>query len=374
MLERSLLKKGETKWTLIEHGDDYYDSLLREMDFAEKSIYIEVYILEPDTIGQKILDKLVDKARQGLDVRLIVDGVGSLNLLREKGEFLEKSPFRYRVYRPINILSFLQWRKNHRRNHRKLISIDGKICYLGGMNIKNAHSKKISGDNAWRDMMIRLEGRVAYDADQNFHLMWERMPDGPLHLARAFQRRHIARRDFLIVENIPFTRRIRYRILFLRAIRSAKESIYLQTAYFVPRLFLIRALRKMAEKGVDVRILLNENSDVNLARWAGRASYSALLRKGVRIYERKGRFSHAKVMVVDDRISILGSTNMDYRSFMHNLEVDVISRRIDLSHRLKEIFMNELDRSREIHYHRWRKRGLWHRVLEKTAFLFRYWL
>ncbi len=374
-LETALPRLGtDTSWELITEGDIYYSRLLDDIKNAKSSIYIEVYIIEPDRVGQRVMNALAERARNGVDVKLIVDGLGSLRFIREREQNVVWKSIPLKIYRPINLFSIFRWRSSQRRDHRKLVSIDGKICYIGGMNIKEAFSLEYSGGNAWMDLMMRLDGPPGEDANSNFLIMWKYIHSGPIALSQSFHSRKVFRRDFLIVENIPLLRRIRYRVLFQRAIRSAKKSIYIQTAYFIPRFYLVRSLRKKAEQGVDVCIILNENSDVKLASWAGRALYSFLMKKSIRVFERKGRFSHAKYTVIDNDLSILGSTNMDYRSFMHNLEVDVISRRIDLSKSLIEHFNSELKYSREILLHLWRKRGWKKRIIEKTAYLFRYWL
>ncbi len=367
-------RSAGTLYTLFSEGDEYYQALKKDIMRASSTIYIEVYILEMDRIGEPLLELLHRRATEGLDVRLLVDGVGSFRLLQENESRVRSMAFSFRVYRPVKAKTMYHLLRSHRRNHRKLIAIDGEICYLGGMNIKEAHSKTWSGVEAWQDSMIRLEGAVAQDARANFLLMWDSMEKGPLQLARSFHKRVVYRRDFLIVENIPIVRRIRYRMLFLAAMRMARNTLYIQTAYFVPRLYFIRGLRRLASSGVDVRIILNSRSDVRLAKWAGRAIYALLLKKGVRIYERDDRFSHAKVAVFDNRLAIVGSTNLDYRSFMHNLEVDVITRRIDVCEELQRRFLDELLQTREIYAHQWRKRPYWWRIVERIAYLFRYWL
>ena len=366
--------KPQTGWQLFRDGDPFFESLMTDIYRARSSIYIEVYILLDDEIGGPMIDLLADKQRAGVDVRLIIDGVGSINLSAASIERIRNLGIPFRIFRPLRIFNFFLL-KNHRRDHRKLIVIDREICYLGGMNIKAAHSARIRGDQAWRDAMIRLQGDIALEAHAIFDRMWNFVKHNqPFYLFRSTGERKFKRKEFRILENMPYFQRRRYRRIFVRYLKSARSSIYIQSAYFIPRLFLINKLIKMAAKGIDVRIILNEKSDVPAVTWAGRAIYYTLLLGGVRLYERKGRFSHAKVTVVDSRFAIIGSTNLDYRSFLHNMEIDLVVHREDVCEQIRSEFLKDLELCDEITLDGWLRRPLLHRLLENFFFLFRYWL
>jgi cardiolipin synthase len=169
-------------------------------------------------------------------------------------------------------------------------------------------------------------------------------------------------------------KKIRYRILFARLLRNSKKYVYIQTAYFVPSIFILRSINRASKRGVDVQILLSEYSDVKAARWAGRAVYSSLLRNGVKIFEYLPRFTHAKSMIVDGEYSIVGTTNMDYRSFFHNLEIDVVMHRPDVCKKLLNRYYEDLKMCKEIAPDIWKKRPLKERFYEKFFYIFRYYL
>lgn len=361
-------------WKLFFEGDDYFRALTDDIRNAEKSILIEKYIIQEDEIGIPFLELLMEKARQGVEVRVIMDGVGCYNLTRSPiMEKLKESGVKIRIFRPVNLTFFLKV-KNHRRDHRKLVIIDENIVYIGGTNIKRTHSRKIMGPSCWRDTTIRFFGDTAEPAKIMFERIWQFMRTNHIFMPVRSRRKRSILDGIEIIENISIIKRLRYTILFSRLIKNARNYVFLQTAYFVPGIFLLRSLNRASRRGVDIKILLSEFSDVTAAKWAGRAIYSSLLRNGIQIYEFLPRFSHAKTMIVDDEYSIVGTTNLDYRSFFHNLEIDVFMHRSDICSELVKQYSKDLQDCREIIYSEWKKRPLKERLLEKFFYIFRYYL
>ncbi len=358
-----------TEWKIFREGDGYYASLSADLNSAQKSICMEAYILEDDEIGGKILDTLAKKAAQGIEVRVIVDGVGSHRLSAERIARLRAAGVDINFFRPVGIFGLLSPR-NRRRSHRKLTVIDEMICYIGGMNISRVHSVSAMGHDAWRDCTIRLKGPIAGDAQSSFNRLNRYVKRKWFFFPREKQARDTL---FQLIENAPRFKR-EFRKDYQRLIRNAKNRVWIVSAYFIPTPPLLRKLKKIARAGVDVRILLSEKSDVPAARWASHAVYQRLLKRGVRIFEHRSRFFHSKSLIADDEISLIGSANLDHRSFLHDLEISVICRLPEINRALASSFLEDCGDSREILYRAWRNRPWIERIIEKFFYFFRYYL
>lgn len=354
-------------WALFFEGDDYYAALRKDIARARRFIGIESYIFEDDEIGLEIIEALLLRAAAGVTVRLIVDGAGSYALSDERISSMRRGGIEIFVFRPVRFYSVFT-PQNYRRSHRKLVVIDEEICYAGGMNISRSHSRRASGRECWRDSMIRVEGPPALEAMASFARMWRK-----LSRRRVFFQRPERTENVRIIENTP-----RYRLLFRRiyrsALRSAQRRLWIESAYFIPTISILRRLVHRAQSGVDVRLLVSEVSDVPMAHYASRAVYAFLLKAGVRIFELRGRFLHSKTLIVDDSLAIVGSANLDHRSFLHDLELSLVLRRADINHALALQFQLDLQDSREITAAEWRKRPLLDKLVEKFCYLFRYYL
>lgn len=355
-------------WKLFFEGDDYYAALRADIRAAQSFIGIESYIFEDDEIGLEIIEALLRRAADGLTVRVIADGVGSYALPGQTIERLRRGGVQFEIFRPVRFYSlFLP--QNYRRSHRKLVVIDGEICYAGGMNISRNHSRRAVGHECWRDSMIRISGAPAREAMASFARMWRKVSGNRLFFSRPGRRMDSVR----IIENTP-----RFRLLFRRfyrsALRSARYKIWIESAYFIPTISILRRLRRRAAEGADVRLLVSERSDVAMAHYASRAVFGGLLKAGVRIFELRGRFAHSKTLIVDDSMAIVGSANLDHRSFLHDLELSVVLRRPDINHALSGQFQLDLQDCREITAGEWAERPLAEKLLEKICYLFRYYL
>ncbi len=294
----------------------YFDHLIRELPLAKRSIDVETYIFDLDELGNRLVEELRRAADRGVTVRLMLDGVGSRHTVEEVAARFRDTAVNVKVYHPIRWWSFFAFARNlNRRNHRKSWLIDSRTAYVGSMNI--AH-------NDWTDYGIRVEGKWTALLEQAFmkcwlgHARWKQ-------LARpsAMRRRAPYQKGRWIRLNDTLLKRRRNYYLLLQQSRNAARRIWLANAYFVPRLGLVRALCAAARRGVDVRIMVPKNSDVFFMPWITSTYYLVLLNAGVKIYEYLPSFYHAKVQMIDDWAS-LGSTNLNYRSLLHDLEADVI--------------------------------------------------
>ncbi len=348
---------------LYTDGDSLYDAMLRSIAAAREEILLECYIFSLDEVGQRFVAALRAKAAQGITVRVQLDAAGSLfwqsrrlsRQLRQSGVQL-KWFHRWDWRRP--------WRYN-RRDHRKLLVVDGRCAFLGGFNIHRQSSRRAFGDQCWRDTHIRFDGYLASEARHLFMRFWVRR-----------KRPHVqptAGGDLLMTNYMLGARRL-LNGTFASMLSHARESILITTPYFVPERRIRRQIVAAATRGVDVRLLIPGISDVRLAQWAARAVYDKLLADGVRIYEYQPRLLHAKTIVVDNNYATVGTANLDYRSFLLNYELNLFTRDRRLCEQLVRQFHHDLDNSREINAATWARRPRSQRVLEWTGWLVRRWL
>ncbi len=349
---------------LFTEGDDLYADMLTAIAAAREHVLLESYIFADDEVGRLFADRLSERARQGIIVRVHLDAAGSLfwHSHRLSGG-LRKSGVQVRWFHRWNWRN--PWRYN-RRNHRKLLVVDGHCAYVGGFNIHRENSRSIYGEQRWRDTHVKLQGPLAREAMQLFGRFWMgRKRPALLQTAEAGD---------LLLSN--FTRGGRR---FLNGSLSsmlshARRTIYITTPYFVPDRRIQRLISDAARRGVDVRLLVPEKSDVRLAKWAARAAYDGLLASGVRVFEYLPRLLHAKSIVVDGNYVTVGTANMDYRSFFLNYELNLFSRDPALCEQLQQVFREDINDSEEIRGEYWSKRPWMDRVLELVGWIARRWL
>lgn len=295
---------------------DFYADIIREIPLAATSIDVEAYIFDLDELGNRIVEELRRAAERGVAVRVLLDGVGCLQTVEGVAARFSGTAVTIRVYHPVRWWSVFAFTRNlNRRNHRKSWLFDSRAAYVGSMNI---------AQNDWTDYGIRVEGksiallRQAFEKCWLGHARWKE-----LMRPSALRRRVPYQKGKWIRLNDTLLKRGRNYHLLLQQSGNATRRIWLASAYFVPRLGLVRALCAAARRGVDVRIMVPKNSDVFFMPWIASTFYLGLLNAGVKIYEYLPSFYHAKVQVIDDWAS-LGSTNLNYRSLLHDLEADVI--------------------------------------------------
>ncbi len=366
----------ESPWsseTLLFDGDAFFDSLLREIETARSTIDFETYIYRDDKIGQRVAQALVSAAGRGVRVRLIVDGIGASGWFERNAPLLETKGLGVRVYHPVlfqNLwtrlkidlglvqlpkpMRYLKGRafisRFNRRDHRKMVLIDQKIAFVGSVNITSDHCESIVGRRAWRDTSLRLEGGPMDQIGAAFEDVWERSHDA---LARPRWMERLTREKptppFSKYIRFNHTRRLRkqaYRS-FIRRISRAKRRVWVTNAYFAPSVSLIRALQKASENGADVRILVPRHSDVFFMPWVATAYYAVVKKNGARIYEYLPRMLHAKTAVIDNW-AIVGSSNFNRRSIVHDFEVDAVLARESTRAELLAAYERDLKQSEEV--------------------------
>lgn len=351
----------ENRFTVFTEGDELYEDMFDGIRNASSTVLLECYIFEPDTVGRKFIDALVERAESGITVRLHLDAFGSLSLgLSDDSDRMEKAGIELKWFNP--------WRwyapqRFNRRNHRKLLIVDGRSAWLGGFNIHKENSKREIGEERWRDTQVRIDGSLVRQAEVYFDRLWQGYKKWP----PAFD----IYADTSLISNHNWIQRHQLRRLMAVRFHRARQCIWLCTPYFMPDRFLQRQMVKAARRGIDVRLLLPYKTDRPLTQWVARAAYASLMAAGIRIFEYQPRILHAKTMMVDEDWCSVGTANLDYRSFFINFEINLVSAHPDLGARLKTDFTGDLALSREIESGKWAHRSWMQRFYQLIGWLCR---
>jgi cardiolipin synthase len=357
---------------LLLNGEEKFPELLNALEGARSHIHLEYYIYEDDETGNSIADMLIKKVRQGVEVRFMYDDFGSHNLgrgfikkLEENG--IETAPF-YKIkwYALVNRLNY--------RNHRKIVVIDGKKSFIGGINISNKYRNDNQPENDlyWRDTHLMIEGPATFYLQYMFLCDWNfsaknKLQFGPDYFPKYPKEDKI--RDEL-VQIVPSGPDSKLPVIFyslLEAIGAAKKQVLITSPYFIPGESLMDALIIAAKSGIKIKLLVPGKSDSWIVNAAARSYYKELLRHGVRIFEYQKGFVHSKVMIIDDNLSVVGSANMDYRSFDLNFEVNAMLYSKTITQQLQKAFSNDLKQSGEINPTDWINRPRYIHLYEKLV-------
>ena len=351
--------------TLFTDGYEKFHRLIREIYQAKEHIHINYYIFEDDALGHLLRDVLIDKAREGVKIRVIYDDVGCWSV---KSKFFDEMR-----YQGIEVRAFLKVRfplftsKVNYRNHRKIIVIDGRVGFVGGINIASRYVKGVDW-GCWRDSHVMIEGKAVHGLQTAFLVDWYFVDHTLLSSDKFFPRIDAvghALCQIVTSEPIGPWRDIMQGIVL--AIGQAREYFYIQTPYFLPTEPVQTALKTAALAGVDVRIMLPEQADSKLTHLGSRSYVEDMLRAGVKVYFYTKGFLHAKTFVSDDQLSSVGTTNIDFRSFEHNFEVNAFIYGKESAVTLRKAFIKDQRDCQEVFYKNWVKRPLRVRVLESAV-------
>lgn len=345
---------------LLKDGERFYPAMLEAIQQAQHTILFEFYLLESGTICDRFIDALLQAAERGVEVYAIIDDMGS-GLLKERDrQRLQHRHLHLLIYNPLH------WRKmlvNMYRDHRKQLTIDGQLTFTGGMGISDVFSSDVKGTEAWRETVILIRGPVVNNWQQAFIENWQHWHDQPLTLppAQSISQPQAMRGRVVVTgggQQLDLKRSL------IQAVRSAKQRIWLTTAYFMPSRKLRREMRRADQRGVDVRLLLpGAKTDHPSARYVGRRFYHRLLRDGVRIFEYQPSFIHVKQAICDDWVSI-GSANYDRWSLRLSLEANQEIDDFRIANQARELFLQDIEHSDEILFKDWLQRPLRHRLRE----------
>ena len=375
----------DNKVTLLQDGPSTYKAMFSAIHNAHRTINLESYIFEDGKVGEEFEALLLDKQAHGVQVNLIYDSVGSLGTPKEFFKSMSDRGVHVVEFNPVNPLAphAKTWRLNN-RDHRKLMVIDGEIAFVGGINISNAyssgsvlrHKKKNNNPSfGWRDTHVEIQGPAVAEFQKLFLDTWRRQNGVPLTESDYFPQLHKQGNEIVrAMGSVSDDPTNPIYLTLLSAINHAERRIHLTNAYFVPDPQLLDAMIRAAQRGVDVRLILPSQSDSWIVFNAGRSHYTKLLRAGVKIYERRGSVMHAKTATIDGVWSTIGSTNLDWRSFLHNDEVNAVILGSDFANQMEAMFTNDLNQSNQIDLTEWEHRPITSRFKEWLSRLPEYWL
>lgn len=371
------------KVMLLQDGPATYQAMLSAIAAARDHVNMETYILDDDEVGQRFAQALIDKQSEGVQVNLIHDSVGTLGTPKAYFERLRASGVRVLEFNPINPLVARKVWELNQRDHRKLLIVDGRTAFLGGINISGVYSSSplahlkspASGALPWRDTDLQIQGPVVADLQKTFMGTWQSQNGGPLEARNYYPRQDPQGKQLVrVIGSSPDETYSRIYGTLISAIYHAQTSIRITNAYFVPDEQLLDALESAARRGVDVSLILPAQTDSWLVFHAGRTHYDRLLRAGVSIYERRGAILHSKTALIDGVWATVGSTNLDWRSFLHNYELNAVVLGADFGEQLQTMFDRDLQQSDAVKLAQWERRPLGPRVKELFARLWEYWL
>lgn len=373
-LARLLLNDADAPLTLnnrsevLTNGQKTFRALFSALEIAKDHIHLEYYIFHNDGIGRDILNLLMRKASEGVKVRVLVDGLGNRSLEKRFGE-LRKAGVETAGFYPVRFPFFS--RRLNLRNHRKIVVIDGLVGFLGGLNVGDEYLSRNKKIGFWRDTFLKLEGDSVNFLQTVFLNDWNVAThediNGPLYYPRPLQ---LGSQLTQIAATGPDSDWGSMLQIFFVALTSAEKTIYIETPYFIPDEGSVMALKTAALSGVDVRIILQGVPDHKLTYWASHSYIEELLESGVRIYRYQKGVLHAKILILDSKIGVVGSTNFDIRSFSLNFEISAFIYEWAFAHRLEQDFHQDLDDSEELMLEEFKLRPLSNRIKESSARLF----
>nr|WP_315232739.1 cardiolipin synthase [uncultured Albidiferax sp.] len=369
---------------LLQDGPATYRAMFAAIEAAQDHINLETYILEDDEVGQRFAQVLIAKQQQGVQVNLIRDSVGTLGTPAAFFQRLVDSGIQVLEFNPVNpLLARTTWELNQ-RDHRKLLVVDGRTAFLGGINISSVYSggsrrrsAQPPDENrlAWRDTDLQLTGPVVAEFQKLFIATWEQQKGPPLAAKNYFPTPTRAGNQVVrAIGSAPGEPFSHIYATLLSAIGSAETSVSLTNAYFAPDPQLLEALEAAARRGVDVRLILPSQTDSWLVFHAGRGYYERLLRAGIKIYQRRGVILHSKTALIDGVWATVGSTNLDWRSFLHNQELNAVVLGAEFGSQVQAMFAKDLAASDEVTLEQWLRRPIDQRLKEIFSRAWEYWL
>ncbi|WP_454689597.1 phospholipase D-like domain-containing protein [Achromobacter aloeverae] len=386
--------------TLLADGPRTYAAMLRDIRAARQYIHMESYIFDDDEVGRMFADAFIAKREEGVAVALMVDGVGTIGTPEALFKRMRDAGVKVVVFNPVNpVRAKAGWAPNN-RDHRKLLVVDGKVGFLGGINISGVYASAPSrGGSAgsalsfsrggkaggakpdaetapWRDTHIRVEGPAVGEIERVMQQGWTEQHGPPLDAREYYPRSTpVGPTMVRIVANRPGDKDgYTLYLTLISAIKSAQRSIHITMAYFVPDPAFVQALTEAAQRGVDVGMVLPGFSDSSLVWHAGRSYYTQLLEAGAHLYERRDALLHAKTAVIDGVWSTVGSSNMDWRSFALNYELNAVILGPDFGGEMEALFERDVAEATPVTAEGWARRGFEDRFMEAFARLFERWL
>ena len=330
---------------IFTDGYEFICSLLYNIGKAQHHIHLDTYIFEDDALGYLVADALIDKAEQGVEIRVIYDDVGCWKVKDAFFERMRDTGIDVHAFMPVRFPAFTS--KVNYRNHRKLCVIDGKVGFIGGMNIAKRYVKG-TGKQPWRDTHLRIQGGGVYALQSAFLIDWY-FVDRTLITNRVYYPPvdiHINNSCLVqVVTSSPIAPWPDIMQGYVRILLQAQKYVYMETPYFLPTEPVLFAMRTAALAGVDIRLMIPRKADAKLVEWASRSYVMEAIEAGVKVYLYMGGFNHSKLLVSDDNLCTVGSTNIDFRSFENNFEANAFFYDEEMAQRIKAIYLKDESQS-----------------------------
>ncbi|MFH1438863.1 MAG: phosphatidylserine/phosphatidylglycerophosphate/cardiolipin synthase family protein [Pseudomonadota bacterium] len=362
---------------ILFNGENFFPSVIEALRGARESIYMDFYRINDDRVGNLLGEILSEKAKNGVEVSVIYDYIGSY-ASDEYFKWLNSAGVRTAVFNPASLL--LSMIGFNRRDHRKLVVMDGNVGFLGGLNIADRYGDPEKGWQGWRDTAVKASGPVTRQMVSIFQRSWRRLKEFPLEHAMRYMHEGVEGKqpESGVHAAVVGTEKIRGRRQIIKAYRKAlwraKRSIYIQSGYFIPPLTTRIALRRAALRGINVKVIVPQHGDVAMAHYASHATFRRLMKDGVKIYEMPGPFMHAKTAVIDGVWSTVGSYNQNHRSFFHDLETALLVLDEDFGTRMEKSFAEDLKKTIPVDPRKWKARPLNEKIIERFCYMLHHWL
>lgn len=333
---------GNSVTTFI-NGEEKFNSLINDIRGAKEFIHIEYYIFRMDNLGKTLIDELSKKVKEGVEVRFVVDAMGSKSIRNKDIKYIRSLGIKFHIFFP-GILPYVNIRLNF-RNHRKIVVIDGEVGYVGGFNVGDEYVNKGDQFDYWRDTHIRIKGKAVNELNKRFILDWDYASEGEL---KNYDKYFKLQEDsgnigIQIVSSGPDHKEEYIKNAYMKIINNAKESVYIQTPYLVPDEPMKEALKIAALSGIDVRIMVPDKPDHFFMKWILSANMGDLMEWGVKFYTYQKGFIHSKTIVSDGKVCSIGTANLDIRSFQLNFEINAIIYDDKFSKEQEDIFIKDIE-------------------------------
>ena len=369
-LKPESLRPGN-RMRLLRNGTEAYPRMLEAIARANRHILLEMYTFADDSVGVEFAAALSERAKAGVEVRILYDAAGSRETPREFFGRLRAAGCRVAAFRPL--LDALRRLRLPKRNHRKLLVVDGHTAYVGGLNLARSYSAIEDGGLGWRDTQVELQGPVVADLTGMFLELWRRERPGDPGPDPVPDRAPAPAGQVRAPVLSSHARRIRWEIgaHYRYAISQSRERIWIANAYFLPSGRFQRDLRRAVNRGVDVRVLVPARSDVAPALYAAQRSFGRYLRSGIRLFEWSGPMMHAKTALIDSSWVTVGSYNIDHLSLVRNLEITAVAVDREIGSEMEAMFESDFATCHELKREEWRLRGWKRRSLEILCYPWR---
>jgi cardiolipin synthase len=353
---------------ILTNGEAFYPAMLDAIRNARETINMECYIFKKGEVGDRFVEALSDRARNGVRVTIVMDAIGSFGAFRKLRKPLREAGARVAAYQRF---TWYRLGRLNNRTHRELLVVDGCIGFLGGAGIADWWAKPRRGKPRWRDTMARVEGPIVSDlagiTAENWMECCGEILTGPETYKPHKPAGHVGA---FAIKSSPADRATMSRALFQMLIEAANQKIQVCTPYFLPDKAFRRAIARTVGRGVKMSVIVpGSHTDQRWVRLASRRMYGQMLKAGVRIFEYEPGMTHAKILLVDDLWTVIGTTNLDNRSFEHNDEVNVAMRDMGVSARLARDFEGDRAQCKEITLREWERRPLWEKLIGTVAWI-----